>query len=240
MRGDHTHGDDFARLADHRFRRQGHRGELIGEAAAVIGPVGMDQRKVCSKRRGIEPLLAVDLDDALAFGGQGAEPRPWQNATEPKAAGTDALGKRTLRDQLHVDLVAEHALLGQRVETDVRCDDAADETRGNHLSDADAAAGGIVGDHSEIAFAGGDDRVNEPVWRADAHEATNHKCCAVRDHCSSISRRDGFFHRSLISVASPGPGVGIGTSVIASGSPKLRTKAAFIMPWLLPCLAVAN
>ena len=119
MRGDHTHGDDFARLADHRFRRQGHRGELIGEAAAVIGPVGMDQRKVCSKRRGIEPLLAVDLDDALAFGGQGAEPRPWQNATEPKAAGTDALGKRTLRDQLHVDLVAEHALLGQRVETDV-------------------------------------------------------------------------------------------------------------------------
>ena len=111
----HDHG--VGRHRHHRVEVAG--GQHIGEIAEVIGQKGVNKRELSAERGLQQVRLAVDLDLALAFGNQCADARRRQYAAETAAPGANALGERTLRNQIDRDLIGQHLLLRLRIEADM-------------------------------------------------------------------------------------------------------------------------
>ncbi len=140
-----------------------------------------DQREVRLDRQCEQELRAVDLDLALALGGCRADARGCQHAAQAMAAGADALGQGSLRAQLDADLARDHLPLRLGIQADVRRHELLDQLRFDQAGDAETGTPGVVGDDRQVLAALAHELGDQPMRRADAHEAADHERRAVGD-----------------------------------------------------------
>jgi hypothetical protein len=93
--------------------------------------------------------------------------------------GANALDQRALRHELDLHFASEHLLLSFGIEPDVARNDPAHQIRRHEFPDADARQRRVVGDHREVALALADELVDDPLGRANTHEAAHHQARAI-------------------------------------------------------------
>ena len=170
---------DVVWLGDHDFGRERHdrieivRGQRVFEVAVVVGLLAADEGEVALDRLFQQVGLAVDLDGLLALFNQGADAGRSEDAAETDAAGANALDERALRRELDLDFARDHLLLRLGVEADVGGDELCNRAGRDELADAVAGGSRVVRDDGQVLDAAHDYRVDEPMGRADAHEAAD-------------------------------------------------------------------
>src|SRR5262249_54505949 len=80
--------------------------------------------------------------------------------------------------------------LGFRVEADVADDRLAQQLGSDELADSLPRCRSVIGDHREIAFVLPHDLVDDPLGRADGHEAADHQARAIGNHGDRLLKRD--------------------------------------------------
>src|SRR4029077_19659216 len=102
-------------------------------------------------------------------------------AAEAMTAGADAFDQRALRNEIHLQFASHHLLLSFGIEADMAHDGLAHQLCPDELADSATGRRGVIGDHRKIAFVLADDLVDDPLWRADAHESADHQARALWD-----------------------------------------------------------
>ena len=113
-----------------------------------------------------------------------------QDAAEAESAGADALDQGALRHELHLQFAGHHLPLGFWIETDMADDGLAQQLGRDELADPPAGRCRVIGDDGEVALVLTHDLVDDPLGRADSHEAADHQACAIRDHGNGLFERD--------------------------------------------------
>ena len=199
--------DDVARERDDRIEIV--RGQRIFEVAVIVGLLAADQGEIAADRRLQQVGLAVDLDDLLALLDQRADAGRGEDAAEPHAAGADSLDQRSLGHELNLDLAGNHLGLSLGIEADVGGDHVGDRAGRDQLADPPAGHRGVIGDDGEVLRPTLDQRVDQPMGRADAHEAADQEPRSVGNQGGRFVGGDRGFHRLRPLMLRPGlPGGG--------------------------------
>ena len=98
-----------------------------------------------------------------------------------RAAGANALGESSLRNEVQIDLAVEHHFFQQFVFADVGADVLRDLSGGEQQAHAEAVDAGVVADGGEIFRAFADQRANQVFRDAAQSEPAHHDGGAVED-----------------------------------------------------------
>lgn len=162
------------------------RGQCVGEIAEVVGQKCVDQGELRPQRGLEQKRSAIDFNLALAFCNRSANAGWREHASETATTGANALDEGPLGYEIDGDLVVQHLLLRLRIEADVACSQACDESSIEQFANTFPGHSCVVADDRKPGFFLSDDLVEQALRRSDAHETANHDARPDRDHRNGL------------------------------------------------------
>ena len=153
----------------------------IHEIAPAIALPRLDQREVRRHAALQHVGSAVELARLLAFGDDRAETGRRVECRNSRAAGADALGQRSLRNEFQIDPPGQHHVFQQLVLADVAALVRLDLPGGEHQAQAEVVDADVVADGVQVLDAFFHERRDQVLRNAAQPEAADHDGRAIVD-----------------------------------------------------------